>query len=186
MKAKLTAGQVVAAIIAGIVGHVLLGGGWALLGLVLFGGLLTGILGVTVSGLIELVSGDNPAATELVDSAGGVIGSVFLGAAVVAVVLMLVGFLVSGLILRGGRVRKPWGTTFWSAVIVAVLSLPLLLVYLAISGQGEGGLPFPLVALLGTVIVGVLVWLWMTWAHRGRVPEVTAGTASEGAPAVES
>lgn len=171
MKAKLTGRQAVAAVIAGAVGHLVFGGGWTLLGIVLFGGLLTGILGVTLSGLVELVSGDNPAATELFDSAGGLLGSVFLGTAVAAVVLMLIGFLLSGFILKGGRVRKPWGTTFWSALIVALLSVPLLLVYLGISGRGDGGLPFPLVAFLGTIIVGVLVWLWMTWAHRGRVPD---------------
>ncbi|MGX5680001.1 hypothetical protein [Schumannella luteola] len=186
MKARLTSRQVVAAVIAGIVGHLLFGGGWTLLGVVLFGGLLTGILGVTLSGLVELISGDNPAATELFDSAGGVIGSVFVGIAITALVLMLIGFLASGWILRGGRVRKPWGTTFWSVLIVAVLSVPLLLVYLGISGRGDGALPFPLVAFLGTLIVGVLVWLWMTWAHRGRVPELTTGESTPAAPAVES
>jgi hypothetical protein len=54
MKAKLTGRQVVAAIFAGIFGHLLFGGGWTLLGLVLFGGVLTGILGLTAGGLAAL------------------------------------------------------------------------------------------------------------------------------------
>lgn len=185
MKAKLTGGQVVAAVFAGILGHLLFCGGWVLLGLVLFGGLLTGLLGITAAGIAGVIAEDNPAVSDLFTSAGGIVGGALLVAAVIALVLMLAGFLVSGWILSGGRVRKPWGTTFWSIVIVAVLCVPLLLVYLAISGRGEGGLPFPLVATLGTLISGVLVWLWMTWAHRGPAAPAAASTAApvESAPA---
>lgn len=178
MKAKLTGGQVVAAIFAGIVGHLLFGGGWMLLGLVLFGGVLAGLLGLTAGSIAEAISAGNPAFGSLFDSAGGFVGGVLLGAAVAAVVLMLLGFLLSGWILKGGTVRKPWATTFWSVLIVAVLSLPLLLVYLGISGGQDGGLPFALVALLGTLIIGVLVWLWMTWLHRGPASEFAGVSAS--------
>jgi hypothetical protein len=182
MKAKLTGGQVVSALFAGIFGHLLFGGGWVLLGLVLFGGVLTGILGLTAGGIAQLFS-DNPGLSDLFDSAGGIVSSVFVGAAIVAVVLMLIGFLVSGFILKGGKVRKPWGTTFSSVLIVAILTVPLLLVYVGISGRGEGGLPFGLVAFLGTLIVGVLVWLWMTWAHRGPASEFAGISAKATASA---
>jgi hypothetical protein len=173
MKAKLTGGQAVAAIFAGIVGHLLFGGGWTLLGLVLFGGVLTGILGLTAGGLAALF-GDNPAFADFFDSAGGIVGGVFLGLTIAAFVLMLLGYLVSGWILKGGKVRRPWSTSWWSVFIAALLSLPLLIAYAVISNRGEGGLPFPLVAFLGTVIVGVLIWLWMTWAHRGPAAAAVA------------
>lgn len=186
MKAKLTGGQALAAVFAGVFGHLLFGGGWTLLGIVLFGGLLAGILGLTASGIAKL-AGDNPAIADLFDSAGGLVSGVLGIATIVAVVLMILGFLVSGWILKGGKVRKPWGTTWWSIVIVAVLAFPLFLVYVAISGRGEGGLPFPLVAFLGSLIVGVLVWLWMTWAHRGPASALPSiPPASPAAPAVAS
>jgi signal transduction histidine kinase len=99
---------------------------------------------------------------------------VFLGLTIAAFVLMLLGYLVSGWILKGGKVRRPWSTSWWSVFIAALLSFPLLIAYAVISNRGEGGLPFPLVAFLGTVIVGVLIWLWMTWAHRGPAAAAVA------------
>jgi hypothetical protein len=86
---------------------------------------------------------------------------------------MLLGFLVSGWILGAGRVRKPWATSLSSIAIVAVLDLPLYVLYLFIAGKltdtKVSGPVFlgPFVFIVGTIIVGVLVWLWMAWAHRG-------------------
>ena len=140
----------------------------------LLGGLILSLLGVSLTSLVEQFW---PDAAQLFDSAGGLLGGVFIGSLVGSAVLVLLGFLVSGWILKGGRVRKPWGTT-WSAILIAgLLGLPLLFAYAAISSDE---LPFPLVALLGTVIVGVLVWLWMTWGHRGPAIE----SVTEPAPAV--
>lgn len=175
MKAKLTGGQVVAAVFAGILGHLFFSAGWSLLWVALAGGLLTGLLGLSIESIAgQFSAGGSP--SEWFDTAGGLIGGLVIGAVIAGAVIMLLGYLVSAWILKGGKVRRPWSTSFWSIVIVAVLSLPLLILYGVISGRGEGGLPFPLVAFLGTVIVGVLVWLWMTWAHRG--PAVTAPPAA--------
>ena len=184
MKAKLTGGQVVAAIFAGILGHLFFSAGWSLLWVALAGGLLTGLLGLSIESLAGQFSQGGP--SEWFDTAGGLIGGLVIGAVAVALVVMVLGYLISAWILKGGKARRPWSISFWSIVIVAVLSLPLLLLYGAISGRGDGGLPFPLVAFLGTVIVGVLVWLWMTWAHRGpavAIPTPPAATPVESAPA---
>lgn len=182
MKAKLTGGQVVAAVFAGILGHLFFSAGWSLLWVALAGGLLTGLLGLSIESLAGQFSQGGP--SEWFDTAGGLLGGLVIGAVVVAVVIMVLGYLISAWILKGGKARRPWSISFWSIVIVAVLSLPLLLLYGAISGRGEGGLPFPLVAFLGTVIVGVLVWLWMTWAHRGPAVAVPApAVATPVAPA---
>ena len=184
MKAKLTGGQVVAAIFAGILGHLFFSAGWSLLWVALAGGLLTGLLGLSIESLAGQFSQGGP--SEWFDTAGGLIGGLVIGAVAVALVVMVLGYLISAWILKGGKARRPWSISFWSIVIVAVLSLPLLLLYGAISGRGDGGLPFPLVPFLGTVIVGVLVWLWMTWAHRGpavAIPTPPAATPVESAPA---
>lgn len=178
-KARLTGGQVVAAVFAGVFGHLLFAAGWITLGFVLFGGLIVSILGGTVASLFGL---GTDGTGDFVDSAGQVLGGVFTGFLIGALVVMLLGFLVSGWILSAGRVRKPWGTSLTSVIIAAVLGVPLLLAYVAISGEN---LPLPLVAVLGTVIVGVLVWLWMTWAHRGPATDA-AITATPAAPAVEA
>lgn len=176
-KAKLTGGQVVSAVFAGIFGHLLFAVGWITLGLVLLSGLIFSLLGVSISSIFAQFLPDSGA---FFDNAGGILGGVFIGFLVGAVVLMLLGFLVSGWILKGGKVRKPWGTTWSAILIVALLNLPLLVAYAAISSDQ---LPFPLVAVLGTLIVGVLVWLWMTWGHRGPASEFAGVSVSGSATA---
>lgn len=157
-KATLTGGQTGAAVVAGIFGHLLFAAGWITLGVTLLGGTIAAILGGTLQSI-----GDG---TEIFASAGGVLGGIVLGFTIASAVLIVLSIVVSGLILRRGRVRKPWGTTWTSVLISAIIDLPLILAYLAIA-RATDGLPFPLIALLGTVVVGILVWLWMTWAHRG-------------------
>lgn len=198
-KAKLSGRQVVAAVFAGIIGHFFFAAGWIALGVILLGGVLTAVLGGAIGSLSGLF--DSETIGAIMGGAGGVVGGLVIGLGIGAVVLMLLGVLFSWLILRGGKVRKPAATTWTSVIIVALLALPLLLVYGAIAGNAADGQPrFTIVALIGTAVVGVLVWLWMTWAHRGPASEFAeqkatgTGTAAvapaepapaEPAPAVE-
>lgn len=178
-KARLTSGQVISAVFAGIFGHIIFAAGWIALGLVLLSGLILSLFGLTLSNIVgQFTDGTS----GFFDNAGGLLGGVFAGLVIGALVLMLLGFLVSGWILKGGRVRKPWSTTWSAVLIVALANLPLLLVYAAISSDQ---LPFTLVAFLGTMVVGVLVWLWMAWGHRGPASapaEVTAVASATTAP----
>ena len=169
MKASLNSRQVLTAISAGIVGHFFFSVGWTTLWLAAAGGALTGILGLTLESFAREVSSGVDLGT-IFDNAGGVIGGVLIGIVIGSVIVLVLAFLFSGWILKGGKVRKPWATTFTSMLIAALLSLPLFLLYIAIAGSGDGGAPYTLVAFLGTLIVGVLIWLWMTWAHRGPAP----------------
>lgn len=176
MKATLTTGQVGAAVVAGLLGHLLFAIGWTALGITLLGGIVAALLGGSLASLGQLFSSEGVAG--VFDSAGGVLGSVVLGLLIASVVLIVIGFVVSGLILRSGKARRPWGTTVTAIVIAAIIDVPLVAVYAGIA-RATDGIPFLVIALLGTLVVGVLVWLWMTWAHRGpavgtAAPVVTA------------
>lgn len=157
-KATLTGGQGGAAVVAGVFGHLLFAAGWIILAVTLLGGIIAAILGGTISSI-----GDG---VEIFTTTGGVFGGIVLGLVIASVVLIVLAIVVSGLILRRGRVRKPWGTTWTAVIISALIDVPLLLAYFAIA-RSTDGIPFLLIALIGTVVVGILVWLWMTWAHRG-------------------
>jgi len=170
-KATLTGGQVGAAIVAGIFGHLLFAIGWIALGITLLGGIIAALLGGSLSSLGQLFSSEG--INGVFDSAGGVLGSVVLGLLIASVVLVVIGFVVSGLILRRGKVRKPWGTTLTAVIIAAIIDVPLIAAYAAIA-RATDGLPFFLIALLGTLVIGILAWLWMTWAHRGPAAVATA------------
>jgi ABC-type antimicrobial peptide transport system permease subunit len=169
-KATLTGGQVGAAFLAGIFGHLLFAAGWIILGVTLLGGTIAAILGGTLQSI-----GDG---AEIFGTAGGVLGGIVLGFLIAAVVLIVLSIVVSGLILRRGRVRKPWGTTWTAVIIAAIIDLPLIVAYFAIA-RATDGLPFPLIAIIGTVVVGILVWLWMTWAHRGPAVETVRVVEAE-------
>lgn len=191
-KAKLTGGQVVAAIFAGILGHFFFAVGLLALAFVLLGGVITAILGGTIGGLGGRFG--NETLDAVLGSAGGVVGGLVIGLGIGAVVLMLLGVLFSWLILRAGKVRKPAAVTWMSVLITALLSLPVLFVYGAIAGNAADGQPrFTIVAAIGTAVLGALIWLWMTWAFRGPASEFAGQSATSAgavapatpAPAVE-
>lgn len=188
MKAKLTGGQVVAAIFAGLIGNVFFIAGWTALWVVLLGGALLGLLGSAVGGLGSMF--DSETFGQLLDGLGGTLGGIVIAVAVGAVVVMLLGVLFSWLILRGGKVRKPGGTTWTSVLVSAVLSLPFLLLYGLIAGNAADGRPqFTAVLLIGTAVTGIPIWLWMTWAHRGYASEFVGQRATATgsvSPAAES
>ncbi len=190
MKAQLTGGHVVAAIFAGIFGNLLFSAGWTVLGVTLLGGLFAVIFGGSISAIIGSFA-DPATIAPFFDNAGGLVSGVVIGFGIASVVLMLLGFLISGWILKGGKVRKPWGTTFTAILLSALLNVPLLFAWFAIASNTEG-LPVGLIVVIGTAVVGILLWLWMTWAHRGYASEfvgaaVTASATSttpvEAAPA---
>ncbi|CAN5148119.1 hypothetical protein BH11ACT5_BH11ACT5_05190 [soil metagenome] len=181
-KATLTGRQVGAAFFAGIFGHLLFAIGWIALGVTLLGGIIAALLGGTLSSLAKLASSEG--INGVFDSAGGVLGSVVLGLLIASVVVIAIGFVVSGLILRGGKVRKPWGTTLTAVIIAAIIDVPLIAAYFAIA-QSTDGLPFLVIALIGTLVVGILVWLWMTWAHRGPAVEPAAVAPAPANPSID-
>lgn len=196
MKAHLQGSHYVAAIFAGIFGNLLFSAGWSLLGATLFFGLFAAIFGASLQGIIGQFA-DPAAIAGFFSSAGGIATGLTIGFAIGALVLIGLGVLVSGLILRGGKVRKPWATTWLSVLISALLSIPLFFVWTAIANASDR-LPIALIVVLGTAIVGILIWLWMTWAHRGYASEfvgvsaTASGTATAkieaapAAPAVEA
>lgn len=182
-KAKLTGRQVVAAVFAGIFGHLLFALGWITLGLVILASIAVLLLGGTI-GSISGMFGEVDVIADFLANASGLVGVLGLAFGIGAVVLAFLGVLVSALILRGGKVRRPWATT-WSAVgIAAVIDVPLLFVYASISRRSDNA-GFFLVAILGTVVVGILVWLWMTWGHRGSASEF-AGVSSSASGTIDA
>lgn len=180
-KATLTPTQRTAALVAGIVGHLLFGLGWTGLGIVGVVGVLTLVLGSLTDNLGSLWGESAATAVESVLGAGVVVGAVLVAIAAVAVVLVVVGIVVSWLILRRGTVRKP-GAVTWSAVaIAAALDIPLFWIVIAITAnltdsRAAGTVFFaPVIGLVAALVVGALVWRWMTWAFRGPA-SVFAGT----------
>jgi MFS family permease len=196
-KAQLTGGQTVSAVLAGFFGNLFFTLGWTLLGFALFGSALFALAGASLNRVVGAYV-EAEQLEQILTRTGGVLGVVAIIVGAGAVVLIAIGIVLSGVILRAGKARKPWAVTWASIGISALLSLPLFLLYAALALRRDSDAGFVLVSFLGTSIVGILVWLWMTWARRGPAvtdptvpavdpaPEAPAVTSAEAPPAVEA
>jgi hypothetical protein len=180
-KASLTTSQGVSAIIAGIVGHFLFSLAWFTL--------IVGVLGLVarsvVFGIIdstteqvELTGEAGEGVVGVIDTLRSALGTLNLVLIIGAAVSIIIAFLISGGIMKAGKVRKPFGATFSAMLIAGILDLGLFWLYLFIglSASDETGfLPtYPIAFVIGTVVVGALVWLWMAHLRRAPLSEVEA------------
>jgi hypothetical protein len=183
-KASLTTSQGVSAVIAGIVGHFLFSLAWFTL--------ILGVLGLVARGLvfglidsavrqIELTGDAGAGILGTIEALRGALGTITLVLIISSAVSVIVAFLVSGIIMRIGKVRKPFGTTFAAMVIVGILDLGLFWLYLFIglgASDETGFIPtYPIVFVIGTVVIGALVWLWMAHLRRGPLSEAATADA---------
>ena len=192
MKAKLTRGQLVAALLAGLFGHLLIAIGWWSFGMLLVAAVVVLVLGTLLS---LLLGGQNPIELlgDSADSAGalvvvGVVVAIMVGAAV-----LFGGIMLSRGILRRGQVRRPVAVTIRAALIAVAIDTVLFGIAVSTAaGTSDENRTGPFVAagvtlLIGALVVGPLVWLWMTYAHRGPAeavaPVVTAAPVAPSAPA---
>ncbi|MEV8253644.1 hypothetical protein AB0O95_06705 [Rhodoglobus sp. NPDC076762] len=188
-KAQLSSAQRGHSLVAGAVAHALFSVGWLMLGFVALGGGVTLLLGGTANGVSGLF-GDVPVVADFISSAGSVIGTVIIVVAVVAILLVALAAFASLFLLKRGAVRKPWHVTFQSLGIVALLDIPLFVAYLTIAANATdsavGGtvLLGPVVGIIGSAVVGALVWWWMAWSRRGSASKFAGVTATASATAV--
>ncbi|QAV69785.1 hypothetical protein ESZ53_04660 [Salinibacterium sp. UTAS2018] len=188
-KAQLTSAQRSYSLVAGAVAHALFSVGWLMLGFVALGGGLTLLLGGTANGVSGLF-GDVPVVADFIRNTSSVIGTVIIVIAIVALLLVALAAFASIFLLTRGAVRKPWQITFQSLGIVALLDVPLFVAYLTIAAQATdsavGGAVFlgPVVGVVGSAVVGALVWWWMAWSRRGSASRFAGVTATASATAV--
>ena len=188
-KASLTTSQGVSAIIAGIIGHFLFSLAWFTL--------ILGVLGLVARNIlfdlldsateqVELTGEAGEGALGVIDVVRSVLGTVNLVLIISSAVSIIIAFLISGGIMKAGKVRKPFGATFSAMVIVGILDLGLFWLYLFIglSASDETGfLPtYPIAFVIGTVVIGALIWLWMAHIRRAPLSEVEA---AEPVPALD-
>lgn len=179
MKAKLTREQVVAAVLAGLFGHLLIAIGWWSFGMLLVAALVVLVLGTLLS---LLLGGQNPIelAGESAEGAGAlVVGGVVLAVLVGAAVLFA-GIMLSRGILRGGHVRRPVAVTIRAALIAVAVDTVIFAIAASSAftfTDADPTGPFVrsgILLLVAALVVGPLVWLWMTFAHRGAAEAVAS------------
>jgi hypothetical protein len=180
----------VSAVVAGIIGHFLFSLAWFTLILGVLGlvarSVVFGLIDATTE-QVELTGEAGEGVVGAIEAVRGALGTLNLVLIISAGVSIVIAFLISGGIMKAGKVRKPFGATFSAMLIVGILDLGLFWLYLFIglSASDETGfLPtYPIAFVLGTTVVGALVWLWMAHLRRAPLGEVEAAQA---APALDS
>jgi hypothetical protein len=188
-KASLTTSQGVSTIIAGIVGHFLFSLAWITLVLGVIGLLAKNVVFALIDTWIsqlELTGDGGEGVVSFIETLRSALNTLSLVLIVSSAVSILIAFLISGGIMKAGNVRKPFGTTLSAMIIVAILDLGLFWLYLFIglnASEETGFFPtYPIAFVIGTVVVGALVWLWMAHLRRSPLSEVEATPAD---PAID-
>lgn len=174
--ATLSPKQYALAALAGALGHVLFALGWFTFGLSLLGGIIAGVLGISTGAIAEKF-GDVPALRDALSTVQGLVGVLVIVVAIGSIVVIALGYLVSGAILRAARLRTPWKTSLAALGVAALLSVPLLFVYGLIANAAS--ISLAAVSVIGSIIVGIAVWVWLAWARRGPASRF-AGVSARG------
>lgn len=181
----LTRNQVQSTVIAGAVAHTMFQTGWFAFGMSLAALVAASLFGGLVGALSRTVGGEQ--ANTLVAALGT--GSDILFWVVLAFLLgslILIGLsvLVSGWMLSAAGQHRPWRTTMSAVGVAALVDIALFWIYLGVANLLTESriagpvLLTPVIALLGGILVGSLIWWLMALANRAK-PAVDAAPASE-------
>jgi hypothetical protein len=183
--APLTRNQTQSAVIAGAVAHTIFQAGWFAFGMsvaalaasALFGGLVgaisNGLGGEEASSVLAAIGAGSDLLIWIVISF--VIGSL---------ILIGLSILVSGWMLSAAGMHRPWRTTMAAVGIAALVDIALFWIYIGISNLLTDSpiagpvLLTPVIALVGGILVGSLIWWLMALANRERTPAPAASSST--------
>jgi hypothetical protein len=197
----LTRNQTQSAVIAGAVAHTIFQTGWFAFGMSLAALIAASLFGGLIGAISNTLGGDE---ANTVLAAIGAGSDIFFWVVIAFLIgsLILIGLsiLVSGWMLSAAGQHRPWRTTMAAIGVAALVDIALFWIYLGIanlltdSGIAGPVLLTPVIALVGGILVGSLLWWLMALAHREKIPAVVVSTdgasvsalTPEGAAAVEA
>lgn len=180
----LTRHQTQSSLIAGAVAHTVFQTGWFAFGMSLAALVASALFGNIIGTLTRSLGGDDPnAVLRALDGGSELLFWVVLSFLIGSVILIGLSILVSGWMLSAAGLRRPWRVTMSAIGIAALVDVALFWIYFGIanllteSRLAGPVLLTPVIALVGGILVGALIWWLMALAGRER------GAGSE--PAVE-
>ncbi|MDO9591287.1 MAG: hypothetical protein Q7J04_09115 [Microcella sp.] len=197
----LTRNQLQSAVIAGAVAHTVFQTGWFAFGMSLAALVAAALFGGLVSAISNTMGGDEANAVLAAIGAGSdILFWVVIAFLIGSLILIGLSILVSGWMLSAAGQHRPWRTTMSAIGIAALVDIALFWIYLGIAnlitGSGIAGpvLLTPVIALIGGILIGSLLWWLMALANREKIPAVMVTTdgssvsalTPEGAAAAEA
>lgn len=182
----LTRTQTQSSLIAGAVAHTMFQTGWFAFGMSLAALVATALFGNIVGAFTQTLGGDDPnAVLRAIDGGSELLFWVVVSFLIGSLILIGLAVLVSGWMLSAAGLRAPWKLT-WAAIgIAALVDIALFWIYVGLanllteSRVAGPVLLTPVIALIGGIIVGAIIWWIMALTRREKI----GGEAAADAPA---
>ncbi len=171
----LTRNQTQSSLIAGAVAHTIFQTGWFAFGMSLAALVASALFGNIIGTITRSLGGDDPnAVLRALDGGSELLFWVVLSFLIGSVILIGLSILVSGWMLSAAGLRRPWRVTMSAVGIAALVDVALFWIYFGIanllteSRLAGPVLLTPVIALVGGILVGALIWWLMALASRER------------------
>lgn len=181
--APLTRNQTQSAVIAGAVAHTMFQTGWFAFGMSLAALVAASLFGGLVSAVSNALGGELSAVLWGIGAGADILFWVVIAFVLASLILIGLSILVSGWMLSAAGLHRPWRTTFAAVGIAALIDIALFWIYLGIANLLTDSpiagpvLLTPVIALVGGILIGSLLWWLMALANRERVPVAQAPAA---------
>ncbi len=181
----LTRNQTQSAVIAGAVAHTIFQTGWFAFGMSLAALIAASLFGGLVGAISSALGGEDANAVLAAIGVGSdILFWIVIAFLIGSLILIGLSILVSGWMLSAAGQHRPWRTTMATIGVAALVDIALFWIYLGIanlltdSGIAGPVLLTPVIALVGGILVGSLLWWLMALANREKLPAV--GIATDG------
>ncbi|UYN84718.1 MAG: hypothetical protein KIT89_06025 [Microcella sp.] len=181
--APLTRNQTQSAVIAGAVAHTMFQTGWFAFGMSLAALIAASLFGGLIGAASRTFGGETSAILSGIGTGADILFWVVIAFLLASLILIGLSILVSGWMLSAAGLHRPWRATLAAVGIAALVDIALFWIYLGIANLLTDSpiagpvLLTPVIALVGGMLIGSLLWWLMALAHRERVPAVAAPDA---------
>lgn len=190
----LTRSQTQSSLIAGAVAHTMFQAGWFAFGMSLAALVATALFGNIVGAFTRALGGDDPnAVLRALDGGSELLFWVVVSFLIGSLILIGLSVLVSGWLLSAAGLRAPWKLTMAAIGIAALVDIAFFWIYVGLANLLTESriagpvLLTPVIALVGGILLGALIWWLMALTRREKIGGAeTADAPAASAPAASS
>lgn len=171
----LTRNQVQSSLIAGAVAHTIFQTGWFALGMSLAALVATALFGNIIGTITSSLGGDDPnAVLRALDGGSDLLFWVVISFLIGSIILIALAIVVSGWMLSAAGLRNPWKLTMIAVGIAALVDVALFWIYVGLANLFTESrlagpvLLTPVIALVGGILIGALIWWLIAYLRRGE------------------
>lgn len=190
--APLTRAQTQSSLIAGAVAHTMFQTGWFAFGMSLAALVATALFGNVVGAFTQALGGDDPnAVLRALDGGSELLFWVVVSFLIGSVILIGLAVIVSGWMLSAAGFRAPWTFTMIAIGIAALVDVAFFWVYVGLANLLTESriagpvLLTPVIALVGGIVVGSLIWWILALTRREKLAAPGNAAASDASSAQE-